>query len=184
MTLYGYARVGVGQSLTSQQAALREAGAEKVFSETRGAVGALNRRVLQKAIKALGHGDVLLVTRLDRLARSTRELLHLVDRIAKAGAGIRSLTDTWADTTTSGSHPVATVLGGLAEFERQLFRVKTTEGIERAKAAGSQLGRPPKLTKLQRRQALRRREAGDTLRDIAATYGCSYMTISRLSHSR
>src|SRR5438309_559859 len=88
-----------GQTLDAQQAALRAAGAEVVFAEkVSGAV--TDRKALAKAIEALGDGDVLLVTRLDRLARSTRDLLNILDQVAKAGAKFRSLADTWADTRT------------------------------------------------------------------------------------
>ena len=102
--IVGYARVSTdGQSLESQQAALTQAGAERVFSEkVSGAV--TDRKQLGKAIAALSAGDVLLVTRLDRLARSTRDLLNVLDAVAKAGAGFRSLADAWADTTTAVSH--------------------------------------------------------------------------------
>src|SRR6476619_7079163 len=98
--LIGYARVSTdGQSLEAQQASLKSAGAERIFSEKfSGAV--TDRKQLSKAIAALGVGDILLVTRLDRLARSTRDLLNILDQISKAGAKFRSLADAWADTTT------------------------------------------------------------------------------------
>src|SRR6516164_248839 len=114
--IVGYARVSRdGQSLEAQQAALKAAGAERVFSEKiSGAV--TDRKALAKAMAALGAGDVLLVTRLDRLARSTRDLLNVLDSISKAGAGFRSLADTWADTTSPHGKLMITVLGGLAEF--------------------------------------------------------------------
>ena len=98
--ILGYARVSTdGQSLDAQQAALAAAGAEKVFAEKiSGAVA--DRKAMAKAIAALGPGDAPLVTRLDRLARSTRDLLNVLDAVGKAGAGFRSLADTWADTTT------------------------------------------------------------------------------------
>jgi DNA invertase Pin-like site-specific DNA recombinase len=89
-----------------------------------------NRKALAKALTALQPGDVLLVTRLDRLARSTRDLLNVLDTIGKAGAGFKSLADTWADTTTPHGRLMLTVLGGLAEFERELIRARTSEGLE------------------------------------------------------
>ena len=115
--IVGYARVSTdGQTLNAQQA-LTQAGAERVFAEKiSGAV--TDRKQLARAIAALGQGDVLLVTRLDRLARSTRDLLNVLDQVAMAGAGFRSLTDAWADTTTPHGRLMLTVLGGLAEFER------------------------------------------------------------------
>jgi DNA invertase Pin-like site-specific DNA recombinase len=95
-----YARVSTdGQTLDAQQSALRQAGATQVFSEKVSGV-VTDRKALSKALAALGPGDVLLVTRLDRLARSTRDLLNVLDAVSKAQAGFRSLADTWADTTT------------------------------------------------------------------------------------
>lgn len=123
---------------------------------------------------------MLLVTRLDRLARSTRDLLNTLDTIARKGAGFRSLADTWADTTTPHGRLMLTVLGGLAEFERELIRARTGEGRARAKARGVHMGRPPKLTAHQRQEAIERRERGDTLTDIARTYGVAHTTIARL----
>jgi DNA invertase Pin-like site-specific DNA recombinase len=97
-------------------------------------------------LDVLDAGDVLTVTRLDRLARSTRDLLNTLAAIAGKKAGFRSLGDTWADTTTSHGRLMLTVLGGLAEFERDLIRARTGEGRERAKARGVKMGRRPKLT--------------------------------------
>src|SRR5271165_757364 len=116
--IYGYARVSTdGQSVDAQVKQLRAAGAEKVFRET--ASGAkTERRELARALDALAKGDTLLVTRLDRLARSTRDLLNTLAKIAERGAGFKSLADTWADTTTAHGRLMLTVLGGLAEFER------------------------------------------------------------------
>jgi DNA invertase Pin-like site-specific DNA recombinase len=105
---------------------------------------------LARALKSLGEGETLLVTRLDRLARSTRDLLNTQATITDKGAGFRSLHDTWADTTTPHGRLMLTVLGGLAEFERELIRARTGEGRERAKARGVKMGRRPKLTDHQR----------------------------------
>src|SRR6476659_7765795 len=101
------------------------------------------------------------VTRLDRLARSTRDLLNTLATITGKKAGFRSLGDAWADTTTSHGRLMLTVLGGLAEFERDLIRARTGEGRERAKARGVKMGRKPKLTAHQRNEALRRRDQGE-----------------------
>jgi DNA invertase Pin-like site-specific DNA recombinase len=181
MTVYGYARVSTdGQTLAAQDAALRAAGAAKVYSET--ASGAkTDRAELRKVVSRLREGDVLVVTRLDRLARSTRDLLNVLDAVANAGAGFRSLADTWADTTTPHGRLLLTVLGGLAEFERELIKARTGEGRKRAKDAGVHMGRPPKLTPHQRREAIARRDAGEALTDIARTYGVSHTTIGRLT---
>jgi DNA invertase Pin-like site-specific DNA recombinase len=130
---------------------------------------------------SLESGGTLLVTKLDRLARSTRDLLNTLDAIAKAGAGFRSLGDPWADTTTPHGRLMLTVLGGLAEFERHLILSRTNEGRVRAKARGVRFGRKPKLTKHQRDEALARMAQGETLTEIARTYNVSHMTISRLA---
>jgi DNA invertase Pin-like site-specific DNA recombinase len=181
MTVYGYARVSTdGQTLAAQDAALHAAGCAKVFAEK--ASGAKSDRAeLRKVVSRLSDGDLLVVTRLDRLARSTRDLLNTLDDIAKRGAGFKSLADTWADTTTPHGRLMLTVLGGLAEFERELIKARTGEGRARAKAEGVHMGRPPKLTPHQRREAIARRDAGEALTDIARTYGVSHTTIGRLT---
>jgi DNA invertase Pin-like site-specific DNA recombinase len=182
MTIFGYARVSTdGQSVDAQVKQLRAAGAAKIFRET--ASGAkTDRRELARALKALGDGDALLVTRLDRLARSTRDLLNTLDTIAKAGAGFRSLGDAWADTTTAHGRLMLTVLGGLAEFERELIRARTGEGRERAKARGVHMGRPPALTRHQREEAREALANGTASQaDLARRFNVSQSTISRLS---
>jgi DNA invertase Pin-like site-specific DNA recombinase len=183
MTTYGYARVSTdGQTLAAQDATLRAAGCAKVYAEK--ASGAkTDRAELRKVVARLDQGDVLVVTRLDRLARSTRDLLNTLDAISKKGAGFRSLADAWADTTTPHGRLMLTVLGGLAEFERELIRARTGEGRARAKARGVHMGRPPKLTRDQQREAIARREAGEALTDIARTFGVSHTTIGRLAAS-
>src|SRR5246500_13748 len=181
MTVFGYARVSTdGQTLAAQDAALRASGCARVFAEK--ASGAkTDRAELRKVVSRLGEGDVLMVTRLDRLTRSTRDLLNALDEVAKRGAGFKSLADTWADTTTPHGRLMLTVLGGLAEFERELIKSRTGEGRARAKAEGVHMGRPPKLTPHQRREAIARRDAGEALTDIARTYGVSHTTIGRLT---
>ena len=165
--------------LEAQQASLRAAGAERIFSEKiSGAV--TDRKALAKALAALQTGDVLLVTRLDRLARSTRDLLNILDTISKAGAKFRSLADAWADTTTPHGELMITILAGLATFERHLIRARTDEGRKRAQARGVRFGRPLKLSAFQITEALARREAGENLTDIGRSYGVSHSTISRL----
>ncbi len=180
--IYGYARVSTdGQSVDAQVRQLRAAGAGKVFREV--ASGAKTDRMqLRRVLSELAAGDVLTVTRLDRLARSTRDLLNTLAAIADRKAGFRSLGDTWADTTTPHGRLMLTVLGGLAEFERDLIRARTGEGRDRAKARGVKLGRKPKLTEHQKREAIRRRDRdGEPVREIARTYNVSHSTISRLT---
>jgi DNA invertase Pin-like site-specific DNA recombinase len=178
--IYGYARVSTdGQSVDAQVKQLREAGAEKVFRET--ASGARSDRPgLACTLASLDKGDVLMVTRLDRLARSTRDFLNTTATIASKGAGFRSLGDTWADSTTAHGRLMMTVLAGLAEFETSLIHARTGEGRERAKARGVKMGRKPKLTPHQQREAIKRRDKGEPMREIARTYNVSHSTISRL----
>jgi DNA invertase Pin-like site-specific DNA recombinase len=178
--IIGYARVSTdGQTLDAQHTTLKAAGAEKVFAEK--VSGAkTNRAQLAKAIDTLGAGDVLLVTRLDRLARSTRDLLNVLATISEKGAGFKSLADTWADTTTAHGRLMLTVLGGLAEFERELIRARTDEGRKRAQARGVRFGRKLKLTAHQITEALQRKAAGEALVEIGRSYNVSHSTISRL----
>jgi DNA invertase Pin-like site-specific DNA recombinase len=183
MAVFGYARVSTdGQSLASQDAQLRAAGCAKVYAEK--VSGAkTDRPELAKVLRRLESGDVLMVTRLDRLARSTRDLLNVLDAIGKAGAGFKSLGDTWADTTTPHGRLMLTVLGGLAEFERELILARTSDGRTRAKAKGVRFGRPPSLTPHQRQEAIQRLVNGEAQADIARSYAVSQSTISRLAPS-
>jgi DNA invertase Pin-like site-specific DNA recombinase len=123
----------------------------------------------------------VIVTRLDRLARSTRDLLNILAAIADRKAGFRSLKDTWADTTTPHGRLMLTVLGGLAEFERELIRARTGEGRKRAKANGVKFGRPSALTAHQRQEAIQKLAQGEVQADVARTFSVSQATISRLS---
>jgi DNA invertase Pin-like site-specific DNA recombinase len=179
--ILGYARVSTdGQSLDSQQAQLKAAGCSKIFAEK--VSGAKRQRLqLDRLLSSLEAGDIVLISRLDRLARSTRDLLNILGVIADRGAAFRSLSDGWADTTTAHGRLMLTVLAGLAEFERELIRTRTGEGRERAKLRGVKLGRRFKLTPHQRAEALRRREAGEeSLVEIGRSYNVSHSTISRL----
>src|SRR6516225_1898744 len=178
--IVGYARVSTdGQTLDAQLASLKAAGAERIFSEKiSGAV--TDRKALAKAIAALGAGDVLLVTRLDRLARSTRDLLNVLDSISKVGAKFKSLADAWADTTTPHGELMITILAGLATFERHLIKARTDEGRKRAQARGVKFGRPMKLTAFQIKEAVARKAAGEAMAPIGRSYGVSHSTISRL----
>jgi DNA invertase Pin-like site-specific DNA recombinase len=181
VTVYGYARVSTnGQDLAAQEAELAAAGCAKVFKEKVSGVKT-DRAELAKAIRRLEANDILVVTRLDRLARSTRDLLNIIAAIAEREAGFRSLKDTWADTTTPHGRLMLTVLGGLAEFERELIRARTGEGRKRAKARGVRFGRPAALTPHQRREALERLANGEAQADVARSYDVSQATISRLA---
>jgi DNA invertase Pin-like site-specific DNA recombinase len=180
MNLYGYARVSTnGQALDAQVQQLEAAGCARIFREK--VSGAqTDRAELKKLLRALRNGDLILVTRLDRLARSTRDLLNILDAAKGKGAGFRSLAESWADTTTAHGRLLLTFLGGMAEFERELIRVRTAEGRARAVAMGVRLGRRPKLDEEQRRQACARRAAGEDVRAIAKDFNVSDATISRL----
>jgi DNA invertase Pin-like site-specific DNA recombinase len=178
--IYGYARVSTdGQTLDAQREALTAAGAERIFQE-KVSGAAIDRRELGRLVASLQPGDTLLVTRLDRLARSTLELLRVLERVSEAGAGFRSLADTWADTTSPQGRLVLTIMGGFAQFERELIKARTGEGRARAKARGVKLGRRFKLSHHQRQEALQRRAQGEALADIARSYNVSHSTISRL----
>jgi DNA invertase Pin-like site-specific DNA recombinase len=177
--LIGYARVSTaGQDLAAQVAELKAAGCTRIYSEkASGARG--DRAELAKLLKRLEPGDVLIVCRLDRLARSTRDLLNMLDSVKQAGAGFRSLKDAWADTTTPHGQLMLTILGGLAEFERSLIVARTSEGRERALAAGIRFGRSFALTPYQRDEAIARVKAGETVKAVARSYDVDRATLYR-----
>ena len=178
--IVGYARVSTdSQTLEAQQEALREAGAARLYEEKQSGIKT-DRKELARCLASLEPGDCLLVARLDRLARSTRDLLNTLATIADRGATFRSLSDSWADTTTPHGKLMITVLGGLAEFERHLILSRTAEGRTRAEARGVKFGRKPKLTKYQRDEARARIAQGETLTAVARSFSVSHMTISRL----
>jgi DNA invertase Pin-like site-specific DNA recombinase len=182
----GYARVSTsGQTVEGQVEQLKAAGCGRVLAET--ASGAKSDRPRLKAlIASLKAGDVLVVTRLDRLARSTSDLLNLMQTLSDRQASFLSLAEGWADTTTPTGRLILTVLGGLAEFERELIKARTAEGRARAKARGVRLGRKPKLTAHQIEEIRKRKLAGESVRELGRSYNVSPNTISRvkpLAHS-
>src|SRR5258707_4682558 len=150
MAILGYARVSTqDQNLSGKLEALKAAGADLVFKEKISGARA-DRPQLAKLMASLKAGDVLLVTKLDRLGRSTRELLDLIERISKAGASFRSLGDPLWDTSSSQGRLLSTLLAAIAEFERDLIRERTGDGRRRAMAKGIKFGRKPKLSDFQR----------------------------------
>src|SRR6476646_1462678 len=178
MAILGYARVSTqDQHLTGQLEALKAAGAETIYREKISGARA-DRPQLAKLMAALQPGDIVQVTKLDRLGRSTRELLDLIERISKAGAAFRSLGDPLFDTTSSQGRLLSTLLAAIAEFERDLIRERTGDGRKRAMAAGVKFGRTPKLSAYQRAEAIKRRTAGERLADIAKSYAVDISMIS------
>ena len=178
--LIGYARVStVGQTLDSQLEQLRGAGCTKIYREK--VTGArADRRQLLDMLRHLAPGDVVTVTRIDRLARSTFDLFAIVKQIVDAKAQFRSLVEPWADTGTSTGRLMIAVLGGLADVERDLIRTRTAEGRSRAQKRGQRMGRKPKLTEAQQDEARKRRAQGATLAELARSYHVGKSTISRL----
>ena len=182
--IFGYARVSTdGQGVSAQIDELRLAGCHKIFQEVVSGARA-DRAQLKRAIAALDAGDILLVTRLDRLARSTRDLLNILAAIAEKGAQFRSMRDAWADTTTAHGRLMLTVLGGLAEFERELIRARTSEGRARARTRGVKLGRRYKLSADQRAFVATQRSKGESTRHLAKVLGVSRATIGRIAPER
>jgi DNA invertase Pin-like site-specific DNA recombinase len=178
---HGYARVSTyGQTLDAQLDELRGARCTRIYREK--VTGArADRRELNRMLDRLAAGDVVTVTRIDRLARSTFDLFGIVKRIVDANAQFRSLAEPWADTGTSTGRLMIAVLGGLADVERDLIRTRTAEGRSRAQKRGQHMGRPPKLTDAQKAEVRRRRAQGATLAELARSYDVGKSTISRLT---
>ena len=183
--LIGYARVSTyGQTLDTQLEQLRAAGCSSRNIYREKVTGArADRRELLRMLDRLTPGDVVMVTRIDRLARSTFDLFAIVKRIVDAGGQFRSLAEPWADTGTSTGRLMIAVLGGLADVERDLIRTRTAEGRSRAKARGKHMGRPPSLTPAQQKEATRRRAEGATLQELADSYDRSISTMRRATRA-
>jgi DNA invertase Pin-like site-specific DNA recombinase len=180
MATVGYARVSsTDQDFDSQIERLKAAGCGRVFAEKASGKSTNGRHELGKALKALQPGDTLVTVKLDRLARSIRDLLRLLDDVKAAGARFKALDDPWCDTTTPQGELILTVMGGLAEFERKLIRQRCDEGIKRAKAKGTQFGRPVALDASQRRKLAERYASGETMAELAREYGVGEATIWR-----
>lgn len=177
--LIGYARVSTDdQDLTRQRAALQAVGCLRIYEEK--VSGAKrDRPQLARLIDQLRTDDIVTVTRLDRLARSTRDLLDIAERLQNAGAGLRSLAEPWADTTSPAGRMVLTVFAGIAEFERALIAERTGAGRVAAKARGVRFGRPPKLTAEQITLAQRLVDEGRSLREAARVLNVHASTLYR-----
>lgn len=181
MKKIAYARVSTsGQTLETQVEQLTAEDCDQIFQETISGAKS-DRPELTKALAALSEGDLFVVTRLDRLARSTFDLLQTVRSIEAKGAKLKSLAEAWADMTTPAGKLILTVLGGLAEFERSLIADRTAEGRARAKREGRRLGRPPLLSTHQRSLVAQWRAEGQDNAQIARALGVSRSTISRVS---
>ena len=179
---FGYARVSTtDQDLAIQRTRLHEAGCEKLFEAK--ISGAREKcLVLERLLSELRADDVVVVTRLDRLARSTSELLRIAETIEEKNAGLRSIAEPWADTTTPAGRMVLTVFAGIAEFERSLIATRTEEGRRAAQARGVSFGRPPKLRPDQRTLARNLIEEGKSVRHVARTFNVHVATVYRCLH--
>src|SRR6516165_3864008 len=177
---YGYARVSSkAQDHAAQVEARQAAGCERIFSEKASGKSTDGRPEFKKLLKALLPGDVVVVTNLDRLARSSRDLHNILHELEGLSCGFVSLGETWCDTTTDVGRLMLTIMGGIAEFERGLIRKRCEEGIERAKRKGTKFGRPTALDTGQRRRIAERYAAGETMAELAREYGCGEATIWR-----
>src|SRR5262245_50785140 len=177
---YGYARVSSdSQDYAAQVDAPKAAGCERIYSEKASGKSTNGRLELAKLLKRLEIGDVVVVTKLDRVARSARDLLNIVHDLKDRGCGFVSLGDSWCDTTNEMGRFMVTVMSGIAELERDLIRKRCQAGIERAKAQGKQFGRTPVLDASQRRKIAERYANGETMAELAREYECGEATIWR-----
>lgn len=175
----GYARVSTeDQTLQLQRPRLKEAGCEKVFEEKISGV-VRKRPQLEKLLGEVRKGDVLVVTRLDRLARSTAELLIIAERLQEKGAGLQSLDEPWADTISPSGRMVLTVFAGIAEFERALIKQRTQDGLLDARKRGVLFGRPRKMRPDQQQLAQELLKQGRSISEVARTFNVHPATIYR-----
>jgi DNA invertase Pin-like site-specific DNA recombinase len=182
--LLGYARVSTDeQDAAAQRRALEAVGCERIFEE-KASGGRWDRPQLQRLLEQLRPGDVLVVWKLDRLSRSLKDLLHLMEKITEAGAGFRSLTEA-VDTTTPAGRMLMQMVGAFAEFEREMIRERTRAGLEAAQAEGRRGGRPRSLSAQQRTEAIKMVNSGrKSAAEVARLFQVHPSTISRLVASR
>ena len=177
---YGYARVSSNtQDYAAQVEALKAAGCERIFSEKASGKSTNGRREFEKLMRGLVPGDTVAVTKLDRLARSSRDLHNILHELQELGCGFVSLGESWCDTTSEVGRLMLTIMGGIAEFERGLIRKRCDEGIARAKAKGTKFGRPSALDASQRKRIAGRYAAGETMAELAREYEVGEATIWR-----
>jgi DNA invertase Pin-like site-specific DNA recombinase len=180
----GYARVStLEQNLDLQLQALKKAGCRRIFQEKISA-GTRNRPEFQRMLDQIREDDIVVVWKLDRLARSTRDLLETVETIRGAGGKFQSLSEPWADTTSHAGKMIMTIFAGIAEFERDLIRERTGAGRKAAKKRGVLFSRPPKLIPDQRQLARRLVSEGKSVREIASVFNVHAATIYRLAYSK
>lgn len=179
----GYARVSTEiQNLDLQLTALSKAGCERIFQEKVSGAQS-NQPELKRLLDQLRHGDTVIVWKLDRLARSTRDLLDIMQTVRRSDASFRSLTEPWADTTTHAGKMIMTVFAGIAEFERDLIRERTKAGRIAAKHRGVQFGRPKKLTEAQQTLVTRLLQEGKSVSEIATIFKVHGATVYRMLSS-
>jgi DNA invertase Pin-like site-specific DNA recombinase len=177
---YGYARVSSGtQDHTGQVEALKAAGCERIYSEKVSAKSRNGRHELAKLMRALAPGDTVTVTKLDRIARSSRDLHNIIGELQERGCGFVSLGESWCDTTHNVGRLMLAIMAGIAEFERGLIRQRCQDGIDRAKAKGTKFGRKSVLDPSQRKRIAERYAAGVTMAELAREYDCGEATIWR-----
>ena len=176
----GYARVSSDtQDYMAQVEALKAAGCEKIYSEKQSGKGVDRRHEFQKLMKALLPGDTVTVTKLDRLARSSRDLGNILHELDGKGCGFISLGEGWCDTTSDVGRLMIVIMGGINEFERGLIRKRCDDGIARARAMGKKFGRKAVLDARQRLKIAERYAKGETMAELAREYECGEATIWR-----
>jgi len=175
----GYARVSTKeQSLDIQIRALQRAGCKLIYQEKVSGVGP-TRAEFEKMMQQIRKDDVLIIWRLDRLARSTKMLLETVEKLKEVGASFKSLEEPWADTTSPSGRLVMTFFSGMAEFERDLIRDRTHVGRKAALERGVKFGRPAKMTTEQLRQARNFLKKGKSIHYVADLFGVHFTTLYR-----
>jgi len=181
--LIGYGRVSTtGQNLAVQRDQLLKAGCEKIFEEK--LTGTDRKRPqLARMLREIDEGDMLIITSLDRLARSTHDLFDITQTLEERGIGFRSLREPWADTTSTMGKFLLTVFAGLSELERSLIRDRTEDGRIAAKKRGVKFGRKHKLTDHQRGEVMRMLDEGESIRGIARHFNVGVATIDRVKNS-
>ena len=180
----GYARVSTsGQNLDGQCDSLRQAGCERIYSEKISGAKA-QRPELERMLDTLREGDTVVITELTRLGRSVKELFAIIERVHEAGASIKSLRETWLDTTTPQGNLLFTIFAGLSQFERDLIRQRTKNGLEAARARRRKGGRP-KAASGKIETALKMYDSKlHTIVEITAATGISRSTLYRAIDNR